>query len=183
MLVASPETLAWLETEDGRSEWLAPLYMPCLVPPKAWTTPFDGGYHTGRVRRLTLVKTGNRPYLHELAEQSMPQVYAAINGLQNTAWAINSRVLETMSALWETRSDMTVIPQADPSPQPNKPGWLTPELKKANMTEAQLVEFVEWKRLAAQVIESNARLKGRRAAFIQMLGVGRRFSTEDPPCQ
>lgn len=51
---ATPETLFWVEKESKSKEWLSPSYLPLLIPPKPWTTPFEGGYWTGQVRRLTL---------------------------------------------------------------------------------------------------------------------------------
>jgi DNA-directed RNA polymerase, mitochondrial len=177
-LVATDETLAWLEGEDARKEWMAPLFMPCIVPPKSWTSPRDGGYHSGRVRRLTLVKTHDQAYLSKLAETDLSQVYGALNALQETAWSVNGRVLSVMQALWESGSDIGAIPQADDIPLPTKPVWLVEGFKKEDMTPPQLEAFKQWTRMAAQVHENNVRLRGKRIAFLQMLRVAERFEKE-----
>ena len=178
VIAATPAALKWIETEDARREWMAPLFMPCLVPPKPWTAPRTGGYYTDRVRRLSLVKTHDKDYLAKLATMDLTGVYSAVNALQETAWAVNTRVLGVMQALWATGSDIGAIPQADDVPQPQKPLWLTPEMTKEGMSAAQLEAFKGWKRMAAQVVEANVRIRGKRIAFLQMLRTAERFAGE-----
>lgn len=87
-VVASEATLDWLSTENARLAPLAPVYLPTLVPPRPWTSPFRGGYWTRRVRNLRLIKTGNRAYLSDLESVDLSTVYASVNAMQNTAWRI-----------------------------------------------------------------------------------------------
>ncbi|UIK00638.1 hypothetical protein LZK82_11070 [Rhizobium leguminosarum] len=109
LLVANEATLKWMETENRRLEHLFPIYMPTIVPPKPWTSPFDGGYFTA-FRRLKLVKTHNQQYLEELANRDLSQVYEAINALQDTAWAINTQVLDVIRTLYETGAGVAGLP-------------------------------------------------------------------------
>ncbi len=175
----TPETIAWIEKENGSIEWLSPTYKPCIVPPKPWSTPFDGGYWSGRVRRLTLVKTPNRPYLQSLAGVAMPQVYSAVNALQNTAWNINSRVLAVMMEIWEKSLNIDVIPKADPDEPPAKPFWLVEGLKVEDMTEAQQREFKQWKVEAHRVADDNALAKLGRMEFLRMTNVAKEYEGKD----
>jgi DNA-directed RNA polymerase len=39
------------ETPDSRCEVLSPIYLPMVIPPRDWTTPFDGGYLSNAVKR------------------------------------------------------------------------------------------------------------------------------------
>lgn len=174
---ATPETLKWIEDENNRTEWMSPVFLPTVIPPRPWTTPFDGGYHSGRVRKLTLVKTHNRVYLDELAAREMPEVYDGVNALQETPWVVNGRVLEVMEALWAGRSTLGKIPsQADRDEVlPSKPRWLTEGMQKETMDEAQLQEFKTWKRDCSLAHEVLAKASGKRIAFTRMLGVARRF--------
>jgi DNA-directed RNA polymerase len=178
---ATPETLAWIEDENQRTEWMSPVYLPTIIPPKPWSTPWDGGYHSGRVRRLTLVKTRSRGYLDELGNREMPTVYAAVNALQETPWVINERVLEVMQGLWDARSTLGKIPSQDEREDvlPAKPRWLVEGLTKEVMTEAQLAEFKTWKRDCSLAHEQLAKSKGKRIAFSRMLGVARRFKEQE----
>ncbi len=178
-VMATQETMDWLSTENARLAPLAPVYMPTLVPPRPWTSPFRGGYWSGRVRNLRLIKTGNRQYLADLDSIDMPQVYHAINAMQNTAWTINRRVFDVMTSLWDSHSTLECIPQADDLPKPGKPGWLTPGMTRDDMTSAQLEEFGSWKSASTAVYEANARAKSKRKAFYQMLWVATRFKDEE----
>ncbi|MBY3320738.1 DNA-directed RNA polymerase [Rhizobium laguerreae] len=181
LLVANEATLKWMETENSRLEHLFPIYMPTIVPPKPWTSPFDGGYFTA-FRRLKLVKTHNQQYLEELANRDLSQVYEAINALQDTAWAINTQVLDVIRTLYETGAGVAGLPQADKLPMPLRPHWL-PEGKERmsteDMTEEQLEEFKAWKAGTHRTHIENAAISGRRASFLRTLGVAEKFKDEE----
>ncbi len=174
---ATQQTRDWINTEGSRMEWLAPLYMPCLIPPKAWTTPFDGGYHSGKVRRLTLVKTHNRAYLSELEGADMPVVYGAVNALQETAWEINPGVLATMKEMWDSGVTFGILPEdKDDVDLPTKPLWLTEEMTKEEMTEEQQAQFRAWKQETAAAHDRKALAGCKRASFSRMMWVADKFA-------
>lgn len=176
---STQETMDWLQTEDARQALMTPLYLPTIIPPRPWTSPTSGGYWTGRVRRLPMVKTNNRAYLEELANQDMPQVYAAMNAMQSTAWAINGRVLAVMRELWENQSTLANIPQEDGIVPPAAPSWLTKGMAKEDMTEAQQEAFVDWKRAMRASYEGKAKSRSKRAQFSRMLYVAERFAEHE----
>lgn len=163
-VVATKETLDWLGTENSRLAPLSPVYLPTLVPPRPWTSPFRGGYWSGRVRNLRLIKTGNRQYLMDLDSLEMPKVYASVNAMQETSWSINRRVYDVMASLWDNLSTLACIPQADDIPLPGKPSWLTPEMKREDMDTQQLEEFSRWKSERTTIYEANARAVSKRLA-------------------
>lgn len=179
VIEATPDTLAWLEEEHKRQAWLSPLYMPTIVPPKPWTTPRSGGYWSGRVRRLALVKTRSQDYLDGLAKIEMPEVYSAINSVQETAWRINPRVLEVMEDMWDRGLHFGAIPEAQDTPLPARPFWLTEEMTRETMTEPQLAEFVAWKRETKSTYEVNARTTAKRIQFVRMKWVAAKFVSRD----
>jgi len=179
-LRATQATLDWLKDENVRTEWMQPVYLPTIIPPKPWTSPFSGGYWSGRVRRLPLVKTRhNRAYLEELADRDMPDVYAGINAIQNTPWTINAKVLEVMEFFWNNHCDILIIPQAEDEPLPTKPAWLISDMTKDTMSKQQLETFKEWKHACGQVHERNAEALGKRLAFTRMLMVAKRFANHE----
>jgi DNA-directed RNA polymerase len=178
-LEATLATLEWIENENNRNEWMAPIYLPTVHTPKPWTTPFDGGYWSGRVRSLTLVKTRSKAYLAELAERDMPEVYAAVNALQDTPWAINHRVLEVMEHMWEHASGHGLIPSPDPQTLPTRPLWLTEDMTKEDMTSEQLALFGSWKRSCSITHGQNAKAVSTRLSFMRMLMVARKMSAYD----
>ena len=105
------DTLEWIKDRGDHDAALCPSWMPCVIPPKEWTTPFDGGYHSDEANAgMKLIKpvksmSGKvkRNYLSEMAERSdeMPEVYEAVNAMQNTAWAINPEVLPVFLEVWD----------------------------------------------------------------------------------
>ncbi|WP_066525813.1 hypothetical protein [Erythrobacter sp. CCH5-A1] len=113
----------WLERQHARCELLDPIPMPMVVPPRPWTTPFDGGY-LDPPPGTSIVRHNTRPYLDELENAEMPRVYRAINQIQSTAWKINRPVLETMRTLWESGGTLGNLPSRDDEPLPGKaPGF------------------------------------------------------------
>ena len=70
MLSATPQTLEWVERLNLRGEMMNPQYLPCLVPPRDWVAPQDGGYYSEKMCSLPMVKTHNRNLLEELPTYS-----------------------------------------------------------------------------------------------------------------
>lgn len=173
------QTVEWVNEENNRCEALSPVYLPTIIPPRPWTSPFDGGYWTPRVRRLALVKTHSRQYLEELAEHDMPDVYDAINAMQHTAWAINTKMLDVVRTLWDNGSTLGGIPSADDLPLPPKPQFLEEELPRELWTEEQVNRFKEWKREATDTYSANAKLKSLRLQFAKVLMVAEMFEEEE----
>lgn len=110
VLKATDKLCDWIRDKNSRCELLAPHFLPCVLPPRDWTNPYDGGYHTPFIRPLTLVKTSNKPYLEELANsaQDMPMVYRTVNALQRTPWTVNRRVLSVMREVWDNDIEVAV---------------------------------------------------------------------------
>lgn len=107
VIVPSARLVEHIEREVSRSELLSPATLPMIVKPLDWTTPFDGGYLTAEAQgRNSMVKTGNRNYLMEMADhaEEMPMVYDGLNALQATRWRINRGVHAALSQLWEAVS-------------------------------------------------------------------------------
>lgn len=154
----------WLERQHARCELLDPIPMPMVVPPRPWTTPFDGGY-LDPPPGTSIVRHNTRPYLDELENAEMPRVYRAINQIQSTAWKINRPILETMRTLWESGGTLGNLPSRDDEPLPAKPpAFDTDEVVRK-----------EWKREAAKIHALNARRTGKRLALMQKLWVAEKL--------
>ena len=175
-LVAHPKTLDWLAEEHEYCELLCPVYWPTIIPPKNWTSPDDGGYHSELAHRLKLVKTYNHPYLEELRSIPMPQVYQAINRIQKTPWKINKTVFEVISTLWKGHAELAGLPPRDnrtPRPCP-----FPTELKPQEMTEAQKATFKDWKREANYTYEQNLVDSSKRLLVSTILRIASEFQDE-----
>lgn len=182
-ILPNPTTLKWLEEANARHALLTPVYMPCIVPPKPWTTPLDGGYWSKRVRRLTLIKTPKRGYLDELFASDLSQVYDALNALQNTAWRINPRVLEVARHMWDNGLGLgTVLPSREGAELPPKPAWLAARSSSealVGLTGEQKLEFRDWKGRAAAAHKSYAKAVSRRLQAARMISMADTLSSEE----
>jgi DNA-directed RNA polymerase, mitochondrial len=175
---AGPNLLEKIEQMHKAREWLAPVYLPTIIPPKPWTSSRSGGYWSGRARRLTLVKTKHRDFLDQLDQTPMPVVYECINAVQDTAWRINREVFNVMSTMWDLGIGHGIIPDPDPAEMPAKPFWLTPEMTVEDMTEEQKEEFLGWKGRMAQTYAHNAQQTCKRLTFQRIFSTAERFLDE-----
>ena len=158
----------WLEKQHARCEILEPIHLPMVVRPRRWRTPFWGGYLTKRPG-LRLVKQWAAPYHSELRYVDMPEVYAAVNAVQETPWRINRRVLDVMREVWDQGGSLGGLPRRDDLPMPTRPEDI----------ETNEAARAMWKREAAQVHERNAQALSKRLAFSQRLWIADKFSTEE----
>jgi DNA-directed RNA polymerase len=166
MVIATPATLAWIDDANERMEILAPAFIPTIIPPKPWTTPFDGGYWSGLVQRLHLVKTRNLNYLEELANRDMSRVYSAINAMQDTAWTVNRPVLAALKEAWERGSESAKVPSREPLELPPKPADIaTNEAARK-----------EWKKAASLVYGVNSKLKSKRIQLRRIIQIAEQFA-------
>jgi DNA-directed RNA polymerase len=170
-LQANTATLYWIENVNKEGEGLHPYFYPCVVPPKDWSSPFNGGYHTKKIDSISLIKTRNRSYLNEMENHSMPLEYGAINALQRTKWAVNNRILDIIQQCWETGESWASLPPREdykvlPSPVQGN---------KKDMTEEQLELFIRWKKKATQVHDMNAKMTSKRIQLVRTLAMARKF--------
>lgn len=181
-VVPNAATVAWIEKEHDRLKHLFPIFMPTIIPPKKWEGVFGGGYYTNHVRQLRLIKTHNKAYLSELAERDMPEVYGAVNAIQETAWAINHGVLEVVKTFMRSSGGIAELPPADDLPIPNPLPWFPTDgsrLTAEEMTEEQAAEFKEWKARVHGIKYQNAVNKVRRVGVFRLLSVADKFAQHE----
>lgn len=165
-VVPTPELVQWLTDYNGSIEAMTPDRMPCLIEPEKWTGFHDGGYFTRRLKGSTsLVKT--RQYDDKelqssvralLSSHDIPDVCTAVNGMQGTKWAINTRVLEVMQEVWD-RNLGTGMPPTEPYAPPACP--LPDNLTIEDMSEDQKRTFSEWKQEAREVYTLEKERRGQ----------------------
>lgn len=157
----------WLEQQHARCELLEPIHLPMIVRPRRWVSPFKGGYVTKRPGSR-LVKQANAAYHQTLRDVDMPDVYAAVNAVQDTAWRINTAVLDVMREVWDGGGVLGGLPSRDPAPLPPRPDdFAINEIAKAR-----------WKREAADIYSLNSKSLSKRLAVSQRLWVAQKFSAE-----
>jgi DNA-directed RNA polymerase len=156
----------WLEESNARCELLNPVRLPMVCMPRHWTTPFNGGY-LSKALRQPLVKTRNNGYLSALKDWDMPWVYAAVNALQDTEWAVNEGVYAVAKELWEASRTDGGIPERQDAPLPSR-SWNEGECPDDATLHA-------WKVAAAKTYEANAKLTSKRVQLVQKLWVAEKM--------
>lgn len=146
---ATEDTLEWVQKHVQQAEMLHPDTGPCLVPPNDWKAIWDGGYYTPELRRrVPFVKIKSKAHRKALDGVDLSVCMDAVNALQRTAWKINTRVHDVMKDVWR-RNLRVGMPASEPMRVPPCP--LPEGLTKDQMTEAQVDQFMQWKREAAKV--------------------------------
>jgi len=166
-LVTTPDMLKWIKKREVNRAAMFPQFMPCVIPPRDWSTPFDGGYHTkaARTKQFRLVKpvkalkkSVKDNYLEEIAgiADQMPEVYEAVNAMQRTPWRINRDVLSVFQQLWD---DMETTPQAGLPAKVDK----DPEMEVPKPADFDTSEESQkwWKKQAMKVHEENQKNHGK----------------------
>lgn len=169
-IVPEPGTLQWIEQASEYGTLLATEHWPTIIPPKPWTSPFGGGYHTSLIPEMPLVKTrghaGAKQYLEELESLDLSRVYAAVNRVQDTAWRVNQPVLAVMAEVVERAIEVRRMPPGTDLEMPPKPDDID--------TNATAKKW--WKKAASKVHAANARNRSRRIQVRRCLDMARRFA-------
>lgn len=95
-LAPTPYLEQWIEKYKAVMGQMSPAYTPCVIQPRDWTSPFNGGFHTEQVSNtLHLAKVRSKKHLRRLTYKQMPEVYEAVNALQAVRWEVNQGILAT----------------------------------------------------------------------------------------
>lgn len=149
LLVPSEHTAEWIEKFAEKNEILSPAYAPCVLPPRDWVTPFNGGFHVKEIAETMSLVRGKKKHVEGLTYKQMPKVYETVNALQNVGWSISANVLDVFKGVMECRLPLG-IPSFDkivtrPAPIPEGMEKLTGKALVAAMTEEEKKEFFTWK--------------------------------------
>lgn len=143
---------------------IAPVYQPCVVPPKPWTGVIGGGYWAKGRRPLPLIRLGSKSAVARYEDVYMPEVYDAVNIIQNTPWKVNKRVLEVVNMVEKlNNTPIDDIPQMEP---------LKPE-DYAGETEEELKA---WKKAAAGIYRREKARQSRRLSLSFIVNQANKFS-------
>lgn len=165
-LVARPALTAWLNQQHDRRALMVPLDMPMVVPPKPWRSPWCGGY---RVRQSKLIKARDRSQLAMLTKAACPDVYAAINSIQSTAWRINTALLTVAKAIWNAGGHLGGLPERE--------NRIIPPYPDAARTDPAIDR--QWRDLVAPLHRWNETIGPARLKVAQLLWLGEKFAAED----
>ena len=143
---------------------IAPVYQPCVVPPKPWTGVVGGGYWSKGRRPLPLIRLGSKSAVARYEDVYMPEVYDAVNIIQNTPWKVNKKVLDVVNMVEKlNNTPIDDIPQMEP---------LKPE-DYAGETEEELKA---WKKAAAGIYRREKARQSRRLSLSFIVNQANKFS-------
>lgn len=160
----------WIEQHHMMRELMHPPRMPCVIPPDDWTDLNQGGYYSPELRNLTPMvkmlshnrKVHARHVKARLAEMGL--VVEALNAVQQTAWSVNTKVLDIAREAWSRNLAIGMPPKEklEPDPCPLR------DIPKDQMTDEQMEIFEDWKAEAVAVYTAE---KERIAKSFQITGI------------
>jgi DNA-directed RNA polymerase len=164
----SAEVLDYIDKIKSFTAATLPYFGPCVERPLDWGFGVRGGWHTPALQKAAGGLVHARRSARKLADATdMPVVYAAVNALQSTAWAINVRILNTIYAVAKEFSTKEIVSLAD-TPAPTRPEWLKEDWTKAPRDEwptDKLAEFKMWKHDMAEWHTQRKLIGSRYARF------------------
>jgi DNA-directed RNA polymerase len=159
------KTAEWISKRNNFNDLLNPEYLPCVMKPKEWTGVEGGAYWTSEMPPLDLVKQKNKRFKQELENFQMPEVYNAVNTMQNTPFKINTFVLDVMNHAWDNGHDWGGMPSSYLKDLPNKPHDIDTNAESRK----------EYKKQASIIHTENNRTKSKRILFSKILHAGQKF--------
>ncbi len=143
---------------------IAPVYQPCVVPPKPWTGVVGGGYWAKGRRPLPLIRLGSKSAVARYEDVYMPEVYEAVNIIQNTPWKVNKKVLDVVNMVEKlNNTPIDDIPQMEP-------------LKPEDYTGETEEELKAWKKAAAGIYRREKARQSRRLSMSFIISQANKFS-------
>ncbi|QNL29322.1 DNA-directed RNA polymerase [Pasteurella phage vB_PmuP_PS07] len=133
---------------NDRAEELADyavLHMPMVIPPRAWTGIDKGGYYTLSKAIIPFVRARTKAAIKRFKYVEMPLVYQAVNIAQNTAWKINTKVLDVINAVKNERDPIGCIPTAHLGEPPEKPFDIDTNEQALKEWKEKAVEFYKFR--------------------------------------
>jgi DNA-directed RNA polymerase len=124
-----------------------------MCPPDPWTTLNDGGYLSARRKQaqpaMTLrgIRKSERKRLRAaFTEREMPVVFDALNFMQSVPFSLHAPTLAAIVRVWQSGGAVMGVPSKSGPQKPPSPfaeTWV-----RADAPEAEVAEFVRWKRSA-----------------------------------
>lgn len=177
VLAVAENVGAWIDAFKEHVSVMSPAYGPCVIPPRDWKTPFNGGFHTEAVAcRVKFVK-GRTEHVRKLTQKQMPKVYKAVNFLQSVPWAINTDTLDTAKEIL-TKNLGLGMPSFEPIiTRNNKPACPLPlefqhlrgeELRQA-LSPTQWDSFLAWKGDCSKLYTMETKRTSKAGAVARMI--------------
>lgn len=178
-LVPSAEAHQWMEEHHALKEMMFPERLPCIIEPDPWTDLDQGGYYSAELRNQTrLIKTQNgdhRRFIRRRFDTTNKDWLSALNTIQNTPWAVNTRIVEVVKEVWSKNLGIG-IPAKEPLVPPQSP---VHGVDKADMTEEQLQLLEDWKHEASEIYTKEKERVAKSFQLARVIRMANEFSAYD----
>lgn len=167
-LVPTKECMAWIQDTLARNELMAPFRWPMVVPPLQWTNPWSGGYLSLNPVKspLPFIKAArNKGHLKRLEAHAMPEVYRAVNIMQETPFVINTRVLDVLKEFWSRSLEIAGLPSREDKELPPRPHDIATNLESRK----------DWSRSAMKVHKWNEVTRSKRVQLSKTVWLADKF--------
>ena len=95
-------------------------HLPTIIPPRHWSSPYDGGYYgasclqTQLIRLNVLGTEAVKTYTSKLAMVDLGNIYDALNAMQDTPFKINKDILHTLKEIYASGGVLGGVPRTEP---------------------------------------------------------------------
>ena len=175
-VTVTPAALEWLEEMNRQGEEFSQVFVPCIIKPRDWVGPQDGGYYSHRLKRLNMVRSHMTPLLNEYKKVKMPRVYQTINTLQATKWSVNNSVRDVLESVWDSGEIWAGLPSREPLPVPEDP---MKNVKRADMNHEQMEVWKAYKIQAKLIHDQNEITGSKRLQLMRTLQVAREYAEKN----
>ena len=99
-------------------------FQPTIIPPKTWTSPYDGGYYGATSTQTALIRlpqsdtnTFLSAYSRKLCAVNLERIYSVINAMQETPFVIHRDILRILKEIYASGGELGGVPRTEPIPQ------------------------------------------------------------------
>lgn len=169
---------------EDKSVSLAITYVPTIIPPKPWTSMWDGGYYGALSQNKTLMRyipyarssQTRKLYTSRLNELDLSSVYSAVNAIQATAYRINKPVLDVIKHYLNVGGGVAGLAETKPLEQLPRFPHAYEDIKE---NEELLKQFKEHKKKMVEVIHKENQRKGKALRAVMIIKVAEDFAKYD----
>lgn len=139
-------------------------FSPCVIPPKPWTTVWDGAYYGANAPFTHFIRanfnqknTFMTQYLKKCEQLDLSWLFKTVNALQDTPFVINDKVLDTMVSIMENHGGLGGLPRTDETPK--VPNLIDPTPEELEAHKKRLVAYYKRERSrVSKVLRTNTTL-------------------------
>lgn len=166
---------------EDKSVSLAITYVPTIIPPKPWTSMWDGGYYGALSQNKTLMRyipyarssQTRKLYTSRLNELDLSSVYSAVNAIQATAYRINKPVLDILKYYLSIGGGVAGLAETKPLEQLPRFPHAYEDIKE---DEELLKAFKAHKKKMVEVVHKENQRKGKALRAVMILKTAEDFA-------